>query len=156
MGNKKYITYEEFGAKGDGVADDFIAMRAAHAYANEVGLPVKAKDDATYYIHDTRVDGKVEQIVIKTDTEWGSCNIVIDDRDLDYYESDSVRQMCVTQVFRVASDYEPITNADRIRQMTDEELAQFLVNFKNTFGEEYEGEMSCLEWLKDEVEGEDG
>ena len=48
----------------------------------------------------------------------------------------------------------PITNADRIRQMTDEELAEFLANFKNTFGEEYEGEMSCLEWLKDEVEEE--
>lgn len=48
------------------------------------------------------------------------------------------------------------TNADRIRQMTDEELAKFLVNFKNTFGEEYEGEMSCLEWLKEEVEGENG
>ena len=47
-----------------------------------------------------------------------------------------------------------LTNADRIRSMTDEELAQFLVNFKNTFGEEYEGEASCLEWLQSEVEGE--
>lgn len=53
------------------------------------------------------------------------------------------------------SDYEPITNVDRIRQMTNEELAQFLVNFKNTFGEEYEGEMSCLEWLRKEVEEKD-
>lgn len=112
MSNKKYVTYEEFGAKGDGVTDDFLAMRAAHAYANETGLSVKANDDATYYIHDTRVNGKVEQIVIKTDTEWGNCNIVIDDRDLDYYESESVRQMCVTQVFCVASDYEPITLSD--------------------------------------------
>lgn len=51
------------------------------------------------------------------------------------------------------SDYEPITNVDRIRQMTDEELAEFLINFKNTFGEEYEGVMSCLEWLRKEVEG---
>lgn len=48
------------------------------------------------------------------------------------------------------------TNADRIRQMTDEKLAQFLLNFKNTFGEEYEGVMSCLEWLKEEVEEENG
>lgn len=44
------------------------------------------------------------------------------------------------------------TNADRIRQMTDEELAELFVNFKNTFGEEYEGEMSCLEWLRKEME----
>lgn len=44
------------------------------------------------------------------------------------------------------------TNADRIRNMTDEELAVFLVNFKNTFGEEYEGEQSCLDWLQSEAE----
>lgn len=44
------------------------------------------------------------------------------------------------------------TNADRIRDMGDEELAEFLVGFKNTFGEEYEGEVSCMEWLQSEAE----
>ncbi len=44
------------------------------------------------------------------------------------------------------------TNADRIRNMSDEELAEFLVTFKNTFGEEYEGEASCLGWLQSEAE----
>lgn len=44
------------------------------------------------------------------------------------------------------------TNADRIRNMTDEELTEFLVGFKNTFGEEYEGEASCMEWLQSEAE----
>lgn len=44
------------------------------------------------------------------------------------------------------------TNANRIRSMTDEELAEFLVGFKNTFGEEYEGETSCMEWLQSEAE----
>lgn len=44
------------------------------------------------------------------------------------------------------------THADRIRKMSDEELAEFLVGFKNTFGEEYEGEASCMEWLKSEAE----
>lgn len=46
----------------------------------------------------------------------------------------------------------PRTNADRIRSMSDEELAEFLVNFKNTYGDEYEGEMSCLDWLKSEAD----
>lgn len=46
----------------------------------------------------------------------------------------------------------PQTNADRIRTMSDEQLAQFLVNFNNTFGEEYEGEMSCLDWLQSDAE----
>lgn len=44
------------------------------------------------------------------------------------------------------------TNADRIRSMTDEELAKFLTTFNNTFGEEYEGESSCLDWLSAESE----
>lgn len=45
-----------------------------------------------------------------------------------------------------------MTNADRIRNMSDEELTEFLVGFKNTFGEEYEGEASCMEWLQSEAE----
>ena len=44
------------------------------------------------------------------------------------------------------------TNADRIRNMSHEELAEFLVGFKNTFGEEYEGKGSCLDWLQSEAE----
>lgn len=44
------------------------------------------------------------------------------------------------------------TNADRIRNMSDEELSEFLVGFKNTFGEEYEGQSSCLDWLQSEEE----
>lgn len=44
------------------------------------------------------------------------------------------------------------TNAMRIRAMSDAELAEFLVNFNNNFGTEYEGEMSCLEWLQSEAE----
>lgn len=45
-----------------------------------------------------------------------------------------------------------MTNADRIRSMTDEELADFIINFDNRFGEEYEGEQSCLAWLQKESE----
>lgn len=51
-----------------------------------------------------------------------------------------------------ADFYEEKTNADRIRAMTDKELAEFLISFKNTFGEEYEGVMSCMDWLQLEVE----
>ena len=44
------------------------------------------------------------------------------------------------------------TNADYIRSMSDEELAAYILNFKNTYGEEYEGESSFLEWLQEEKE----
>lgn len=49
----------------------------------------------------------------------------------------------------------PITNADRIRSMKDEELARFFDNLetKNYFGE-YLGELGWLEWLKEESEDE--
>ena len=50
-------------------------------------------------------------------------------------------------------DINVTTNADFIRKMNDEELAEFLINFKNTFGEEHEGQQSCVEWLQSEVKG---
>lgn len=46
----------------------------------------------------------------------------------------------------------PITNADRLRKMTDEELAEFISGKGRTFGEEYEGYMSALEWLRKEAD----
>lgn len=62
----------------------------------------------------------------------------------------------MAKVYKLKSEVRMVlkiqTNADKIRSMSDEELAEFLVNFKNTFGEEYEGEMSCLEYLKSEAE----
>lgn len=47
-----------------------------------------------------------------------------------------------------------MTNADKIRAMTDEELAEFISGTARTFGEEYEGYMSALEWLKEEAKNE--
>ena len=44
-----------------------------------------------------------------------------------------------------------VTNADRIRSMTDEELAEFISGKARTFGEEYEGYMSALDWLGEEA-----
>ena len=45
----------------------------------------------------------------------------------------------------------PKTNADRIRSMSDEELAKFISGKARTFGEEYEGYMSALDWLRQEA-----
>ena len=69
-----FVTYEEFGAVGDGKADDQAAIVAAHAAANERDLPVKAADGKTYYI------GKgAKPAVIKTDVDFGTANFLIDD-----------------------------------------------------------------------------
>ena len=45
-----------------------------------------------------------------------------------------------------------VTNADRIRSMSDEELAKFISGKARGFGEEYEGYLSALDWLKEECE----
>jgi FHS family L-fucose permease-like MFS transporter len=50
LGGAKVVTYEEFGAKGDGRTDDRSAIVRAHAAANERGARVRAKDGATYYL----------------------------------------------------------------------------------------------------------
>ena len=74
-----YVTYEDFGAIGDGRANDFAALYNTHLYANENRITVKAGEGALYYISDTRINGEVCTIPIKTDTVWGSARFYIDD-----------------------------------------------------------------------------
>lgn len=78
----RYITYEKYGAKGDGVTDDMAAIAAAHEAANEMGLPVKVRNGRTYYIG----GGKMTAI-IKTDTDFGTAKFIIDDRELESVKS---------------------------------------------------------------------
>ena len=56
------------------------------------------------------------------------------------------------EALRRCGQLPPKTNADRIRAMTDEELAEFISNKARTFGEEFEGYMSALDWLREEGE----
>ena len=72
--NDKVIYYSEYGAVGNGVADDFDAIIKAHDAANEAGLKVYADAGATYYIGGA---GKTAQI--QTDTNWGDARFIIDD-----------------------------------------------------------------------------
>ena len=76
---KDKVYYSDFGAVGDGVADDFYAVRAAHAYANEQGLPVYAERGKTYRF------GKgsgTDTITIMTDTHWNGARLVFDDSEM--------------------------------------------------------------------------
>ena len=113
MENKKFVTYEDFGALGDGVCDDFAAIKKAHDYANEMGLPVKARDGATYYIHYTEVDGEVSEAIVKTDVFFGSAKFIIDDRDLSPIETDETFKYAFKAIFRVESEYPMLKIEDR-------------------------------------------
>ena len=72
------VTYRQFGAVGDGKADDMAAICAAHAYANEHCLPVEAEPNSIYYI-----GGKDMTAVVKTNTDWKNAQFIIDDRDVE-------------------------------------------------------------------------
>lgn len=71
---KKPVTYEEFGAVGDGVTDDMPAIQKAHEHANKNGLPVRSKPGATYHL-----GSKAIVAFIETDTDWGTSKFIIDD-----------------------------------------------------------------------------
>ena len=93
---QEFVTYEEFGAIGDGKADDQKSIIAAHAAANAKGLPVRAGDGKTYYI------GKGAAIaIVKTDVDFGTANFVIDDRTLDNYRNPVFRVDPSTRPFQV-------------------------------------------------------
>lgn len=69
-----FVTYEAFGAVGDGVTDDLPAICAAHAHANAHTLPVRARKDATYHLGSQPLTA-----IIATDTDWNTARFTIDD-----------------------------------------------------------------------------
>lgn len=72
---QKFLTYEEYGAIGNGIADDMPAIVRTHAQANRLGLPIKAKAGAHYYL-----SPKTATAVIATDTDWTGAAFTVDDR----------------------------------------------------------------------------
>ena len=78
----RIVRYSDFGAKGDGKTDDMEAIVAAHAFANQHQLPVKASDVATYYI-----SGKNRTAIIQTNTDFGKAAFIIDDTNVENIES---------------------------------------------------------------------
>ncbi len=66
------------------------SRKASHDYANENGLPVIADRSKTYYISETRINGKVEFAVIKTDVDWNGTisvkNCTLENTDFSGYD----------------------------------------------------------------------
>lgn len=73
-----YVTYEDFGAKGDGKTDDFDAIIKTHEFANANSLSVFADETASYYI-----GGADKTAYIMTDTDWSTARFIIDDTQVE-------------------------------------------------------------------------
>lgn len=114
--SEKFVTYLDFGAKGDGVTDDFKAIYEAHEYANKNGLTVKTDDGKTYYIHDTLIDGEVRSASIMTDVIWGNSKFIIDDTDIDYHDG---TKRATSYIFNIESEYkkEVISDAEILSRL---------------------------------------
>ncbi|MBO7303826.1 MAG: hypothetical protein J6V09_01195 [Clostridia bacterium] len=101
----KTVNYRDFGAVGDGVTNDFFAIKAAHDYANSHGLSVVANGEDTYLISDTRDEaGNVYSVEIKTNVDWRGAKIIIDDRAFRHYDGTGVTDK---DVFVILPDSEP-------------------------------------------------
>ncbi len=101
------LTYNSYGAVGDGITDDFAAIKAAHDYANANGLTVCAEEGRTYYLgqHD-------DAVIVKTDTVWTGATFIIDDRSI--LPSDPVRMKSVFYLSPDEPSYK-ITGIDSLK-----------------------------------------
>ena len=106
------VYYEDFGAVGDGRANDYQAFYDTHVFANECGQTVVADDSKTYLLGQSEVTvNKVKKILpipIRTNVKWGEAKIIVDDSSLDYFDA-KTQQMATTVTFLVESDYEALT-----------------------------------------------
>jgi len=110
-----YITYEMFGAAGDGMTDDMPAIIQAHEEANRLSLPVKAKEGAVYYIAP-----KNYTAIVKTSVDWTGAKFMIDDRACEKHTA---------ALFMVLSDHTPV-------ELNISSLRRGQTEIPNPFGKE--------------------
>lgn len=104
---RDYVTYEDFGAVGDGVTDDFAAILKTHEYANEHKLTVKGTKGKTYYIFDTALgEENARSAVIKTNVDWQGARFIIDDREISLLQDNKYRNLASKHIFTVLPEDE--------------------------------------------------
>ena len=96
--NMHTISYFDCGAVGDGVTDDFYAIKEAHTLANTYGLKINACGERYGEKVVFHLGAHAESIQIMTDTDWTGAEFIVDDTLYDVYSN--VR---TTNIFTVVS-----------------------------------------------------
>ncbi len=95
--NIHVLSYFDCGAIGDGVTDDFYAIKQAHELANTYGLKINAcgdeRESAVFHL-----GAHAESIRIMTDTDWTGAEFIVDDTL--YHVYSNIR---TTSIFMVVS-----------------------------------------------------
>ncbi len=78
----QHVEYEMFGAVGDGITDDYTAIRLTHEFANANKINVHAASNKTYYLKNIP-----EPIEIQTDTMWNGAKFILDDTQIEGAQS---------------------------------------------------------------------
>lgn len=94
------VTYSDFGAAGDGVTNDFYAIKATHDYANSHGYKVLGEEGKTYYIGTTGG----ETVTVRTDTDWCGAKFIIDDTNVTVEMKERE-----ASIFTIANDTSAVT-----------------------------------------------
>lgn len=76
------VCYDDFGAVGDGVADDFMAFYNTHAFANISGQKVVATEGKSYRLCDNKVNGEVVPITVRTSVDFRGATVIVDDTNV--------------------------------------------------------------------------
>ncbi|UCS92768.1 hypothetical protein KZP23_19145 [Echinicola marina] len=110
-----WVNYGDFGAKGNGKADDMNAIAAAHAFANLHDLKVQAEKGASYYI-----GGKERTAIIQTDTDFGTAEFIIDDTKVENRNASIFMVSSSLQAYQL----DGITSLKRNQEKIDLSLSQ--------------------------------
>ena len=117
-----YVLYSDFGAVGDGVAEDHEAIRDAHRYANEWGIDVWADEGATYYI-----GAVANPAIIQTNVDWQDAMFMIDDTAIEW-DNVAAREKNIFQI-------DPKTGKKAVTFPSDMKLTKGQQNIGLTFDE---------------------
>ena len=90
------VYYEDFGAKGNGITDDYQAMYNAHIFANECGQTVCGKDGAHYMVGAASL---TRTIPVMTDVNFNGATITVNDFGSDAYKYRNVKLFTTTRQY---------------------------------------------------------